>query len=94
MPLAGRECPTPTSSAEDFPGSARPTDTMTEPTSEELSGRIVAICPDCNLELTRSKLVEQLKAHDRHHPGGYVFWCPECGRFFTREADGTTHPRS
>lgn len=67
---------------------------MTEhPPADSPDVSIVATCPECQLELTSSKVVEKLRAHDRHHPGGYVFWCPECGRFFTREADGSTHVR-
>jgi len=62
--------------------------------ASETQNPIVAVCPECHLEVTGSKVVEKIKPHDRHREESVVFYCPECGRFFTQEADGTTSVNS
>ncbi len=54
---------------------------------------VEATCPECHLDLTASKIVERVRPQEKHRDGGYVFYCPECGRFFVRDADGSTRPQ-
>jgi hypothetical protein len=62
--------------------------TTTPPADEH---RAHAICPECRLEVTGSKRVETLRSRPERGPGGEVFWCPECGRFFTVPPKDSSH---